>query len=161
MVVVFTNTYAISVYHHWCCEFESRLGRGVQHYVINFVCDLWQVSGFLRVLRYEKFSNMSWFGFMVFNATFNNISVISWRSVLLVEENGGPGENHWPVASHWQTLSHNVVHLALVDALDSQSQVIKITSCLPMVGGSLQVLWLIPPLKLVAMILLKYCWKWR
>jgi hypothetical protein len=32
--------------------------------------------------------------FMVFNATFNNISVISWRSVLLVEETGGPGENH-------------------------------------------------------------------
>ena len=28
------------------------------------------------------------FGFMVFNATFNNISVISWRSVLLVEETG-------------------------------------------------------------------------
>jgi hypothetical protein len=31
---------------------------------------------------------------MVFNATFNKISVISWRSVLLVEENGVPGENH-------------------------------------------------------------------
>ena len=31
---------------------------------------------------------------MVFNATFNNISVISWRSVLLVKESGGPGENH-------------------------------------------------------------------
>jgi hypothetical protein len=30
---------------------------------------------------------------MVFNATFNNISVISWWSVLLVEETGGPGEN--------------------------------------------------------------------
>jgi hypothetical protein len=29
---------------------------------------------------------------MVFNATFNNISVISWRSILLVEETGGPGE---------------------------------------------------------------------
>jgi len=29
----------------------------------------------------------------VFNATFNNISVILWRSVLLVEETGGPGEN--------------------------------------------------------------------
>jgi hypothetical protein len=26
-------------------------------------------------------------GVMVFNATFNNISVISWRSVLLVDEN--------------------------------------------------------------------------
>jgi hypothetical protein len=37
---------------------------------------------------------------MVFNTTFNNISAISWRSVLLVEEIGGPGENHRPVASH-------------------------------------------------------------
>ena len=46
---------------------------------------------------------------MVFNATFNNISVISWLSVLLVEETKIPGENHRPVASHWQTLSHNVV----------------------------------------------------
>jgi len=33
---------------------------------------------------------------MVFNATFNNISVISWQSesVLLVEETGVAGENH-------------------------------------------------------------------
>ena len=46
---------------------------------------------------------------MVFNATFNNISVISWWSVLLVEEAGVPGENHWPVTSDWQTWSHNVV----------------------------------------------------
>jgi hypothetical protein len=30
---------------------------------------------------------------MVFNATFNNISVISWQSVLLVEEIGVPREN--------------------------------------------------------------------
>ena len=36
---------------------------------------------------------------MVVKATFNNISFISWRSVLLVEETGVPG----------QTLSHNVV----------------------------------------------------
>jgi hypothetical protein len=35
--------------------------------------------------------------FMVLNATFNNISVISRRSVLLVEETG---ENHQPVASY-------------------------------------------------------------
>jgi hypothetical protein len=38
--------------------------------------------------------------FMVFNATFNNISVISWQSVLLVEDTGVSGENHQPVASH-------------------------------------------------------------
>jgi len=31
---------------------------------------------------------------MVFNATFNNISVISWWLVLLVEEIRVPGENH-------------------------------------------------------------------
>ena len=52
MVVGFTATYAISVYHHWCCEFESRSGRGVQHYVIKFVSDLRQVGVFLRVLRF-------------------------------------------------------------------------------------------------------------
>jgi hypothetical protein len=46
---------------------------------------------------------------MVFNATFNNISVISLQSVLLVEETGVPRENHRPAASHWQALSHNVV----------------------------------------------------
>jgi len=37
---------------------------------------------------------------MVFNATSNNISVISRRSVLLEEETGGPGENHRLAATH-------------------------------------------------------------
>ena len=37
---------------------------------------------------------------MVSNATFNNTSAISWRSVLLMEETGVPGENHRPVASY-------------------------------------------------------------
>jgi hypothetical protein len=37
MVCGFTTTYVISAYHHWCCEFWSRSGRGVQHYVIKFV----------------------------------------------------------------------------------------------------------------------------
>ena len=32
-------------------------------------------------------------------ATINNISVISWRAVLLVDETW---ENHQPAASHWQ-----------------------------------------------------------
>ena len=48
-------------------------------------------------------------GVMVFSATFHNISVVSWRSVLLVVETGVPGENHRPAASHWSTLSHKVV----------------------------------------------------
>jgi len=37
---------------------------------------------------------------MVFNDTFNNIPVISWRYVFLVGETGVLGENHRPAASH-------------------------------------------------------------
>jgi hypothetical protein len=37
----------------------------------------------------------------VFNATFSNISVISWWSVLLVEEPGVSWENRRPDVSHW------------------------------------------------------------
>jgi len=65
---------------------------------------------------------------MVFNATFNNISVILWRSVLLVEENGVPGENHWPVASHWQTCitnitdHHDITEILLKVALNTINQ---------------------------------------
>ena len=49
------------------------------------------------------------FWFMVLHATFNNISAISWQSVLLVVETGIPGEKHRLVARHWQSLSNNVV----------------------------------------------------
>jgi len=48
---------------------------------------------------------------MVLNATFNNISGISWQSVLLVEATRVSRENHRPVTSHWQTLSHYVVSI--------------------------------------------------
>jgi hypothetical protein len=34
--------------------------------------------------------------FLVISATFNNISAISWRPVLVVEEAGIPEENHRP-----------------------------------------------------------------
>jgi hypothetical protein len=40
---------------------------------------------------------------MVFNATFNNISVISWQSVLLVEETGVPKENHLKKKGKWNS----------------------------------------------------------
>jgi hypothetical protein len=57
---------------------------------------------------------MVWFGFMVLNVTFNNISVISamsWLSVLLVVETAVPGENYRPVAYHIMLYR---VHLAWV-----------------------------------------------
>jgi hypothetical protein len=58
-------------------------------------------------------SNTSIFGYKYgglwrLNATFNNISVISWRSVLLVEETG-VSEKTTDLSHRWQTLSHNVV----------------------------------------------------
>jgi hypothetical protein len=59
---------------------------------------------------------------MVFNATFNNISVISWRSVLLVEETGVPEENHRPVASHWQNKKdHSYLNTRCQDKLCFQT----------------------------------------
>jgi hypothetical protein len=42
-----------------------------------------------------------WIIVLVFNATFSNISAISWRPVLVVEEAGVPGKNHQPWASNW------------------------------------------------------------
>ena len=39
--------------------------------------------------------------FWCFDTTFSNISAISWRPVLVVEEAGVPGENHRPWTSKW------------------------------------------------------------
>ena len=60
---------------------------------------------------------IGWVSVVVFNATFNNISVISWRLVLLVMETRVPGENHWPAASHWQTLSYNIIGFELTTSV--------------------------------------------
>jgi hypothetical protein len=43
--------------------------------------------------------------FIVLNVTFSNISVISWRPVLMVEEARILGKNHRPWASDWYALS--------------------------------------------------------
>ena len=53
---------------------------------------------------------MVWF--MVFNITFNNISAISWRSALLVEETGVPGENHRRTYHIYYIMLYRV-HLAM------------------------------------------------
>ena len=54
----------------------------------------------IREVLYDQLSgNRGGVRVIVFNATFNNISVISWQSVLQVVETGEPGENHRPVAS--------------------------------------------------------------
>jgi hypothetical protein len=59
--------------------FRPRLGQ-----TKDFKIGIWlHIEGRIRKVRV-----------MVFNAIFNSISVISWQSVLLVEETRVPGENH-------------------------------------------------------------------
>ena len=55
--------------------------------------------------------------FLVFNATFSNISAISWRTVLVVEEAGLPGENRRPWASNCNLQSRARTHAILVMGL--------------------------------------------
>ena len=72
-------------------------GEPANHYIIDLVCTLTERE---IQLGYRV---------RVFNATVNNISIISWQSVFLMKDTGAPGENHRPVAIHRRTLSHNVV----------------------------------------------------
>jgi len=61
--------------------------------------DIWLVKTMSHMTLNKTLSsplNKDWF--MVLNATFNNIEVIFWWSVLLAEETIVTGENHWPVA---------------------------------------------------------------
>jgi hypothetical protein len=62
---------------YWRSNIKTKMNRNLKTMTLNWS----NINGWKRV--------------MVLNATFNNISVISWPSVLLVEKTGVPGENHW------------------------------------------------------------------
>ena len=47
-----------------------------------------------------------------------------------MEETGGTGENHRPIANHCQNLSHNVVHLALSGIRTHSFIVVICTNCI-------------------------------
>ena len=73
------------------------------HSIILKKRNLWKKN--LIDNRDERFPLFIWkwngFKLIWFNATFNNISVISWHSVLLVEKTGEHEENNPPATSHW------------------------------------------------------------
>ena len=58
-------------------------------YAISKTCILYILSYYLLFLVTNNELD-----FLVFNATFSNISAISWRPVIVVGEAGVPGENH-------------------------------------------------------------------
>ena len=59
---------------------------------------LWENKHFMTVIYALILIDWLIDWFLVFSATFSNISAISWRPVLVVEE---AGENHRPWASNW------------------------------------------------------------
>jgi hypothetical protein len=67
-----------------------------------FLCEKQQLSILLSLVWLERGNGLYVDDLiLVFNATFSNISAISWRQVLVVEEAGVPGENQRPWASNW------------------------------------------------------------
>jgi hypothetical protein len=74
--------------------------------ILNSTCSIKTISAKTRM---QIFISWRWF-----SSSRKYFCWETWRStpeawtpcILLMEETGGPGENHRPVASHWQTLSH-------------------------------------------------------
>ena len=64
-----------------------------------YIQTLWKNVRLVHFLSMLIWFDLIWF--LVFNATFSNISAISWRPVLVMEEAGVPGENYRPWASNW------------------------------------------------------------
>ena len=88
------------------------------HLTITIKIDsMWRfMLGYFSYIELVSFMYM--IRIMVFNATVNNISVISGRIVLLIAV---PGENNQPAVSHWHTLSHSVVSSTPSEERDSNS----------------------------------------
>jgi hypothetical protein len=87
MVVEFTTTCAVSVYHHGSCEFEFCSGEvySIQHYMMKF-CQ-WLATGlcFLWVLRFPKLYQFSipieyYFFIFLCNKSINNIFTL-WNTL--------------------------------------------------------------------------------
>ena len=106
-----TNKYCNHIdkyFHRNCCL--RHLASSVTH----SCCSRSDYSPLITQLT-ENFSFHEKDGWlMVFNNTFNNISVILWQSFYWWRKTGVPREGHRPAASHWQTLSRNIYQVCSV-----------------------------------------------
>jgi hypothetical protein len=85
------------------CSYMHYLLCSISITYLSFI--IWKLNGLkagnVNIFESTKYKMVKYslcYCFIVFNDTFNNISATSWRSVLLVEVIGGPGENHRPAA---------------------------------------------------------------
>ena len=94
----------------WPIHFKLRIVIGIDSLLVFIVFGEIQIFH-SRVMGKKVFTNIVWMLTTGVSCALGAVvySVISWRSVLFVEETEGSGENHRPYASHWQTLSYNVV----------------------------------------------------
>jgi hypothetical protein len=90
VVVCFVDIDGI-VDHH-CLNFLFIIDMNVYLWLITSICYYEKRKSLATYCHLLSSANKG--GIMVFNASFNNISVISWRSVLLEEETRVPEENH-------------------------------------------------------------------
>jgi hypothetical protein len=99
---------------------------GVDHIVHYDVFEAWIISFTMMYLRRGSYRSLwciwGWLSLLCLTSLSTIFQLISWWSILLVEETGVPEEYHRPVISHWQTLSPNVVSSTSPHERDSNSQ---------------------------------------
>ena len=83
-----------TIFQYIVCKFVAVVNTVV---TLLIQCFIFGATFHIKSGNYDL--ALVWF-FMVFKTTFNNISAILWRSVILEEETGVPGENHQSATSY-------------------------------------------------------------
>ena len=156
----------VSVVH--CCIFNIYIYKGCVQVIIKLHVEksMFHISLLLTLCYEEHYTNkVSFIQFMYCLFICVSVCCLCTMADSKVSQGTGfsmnqvvglPSNSYKPITNRaW--VRTRLCKLQKKGALDSQPQVIKFTSCLPMVGGSLRVLRVLPPLKLVVMIQLKYC----